>query len=161
MFSSVGIGFVNLKPHELHFCTTNSSFEKVKSFVDEQLEWLKKGNADIIIQNLCKLKNQEKDKLKFELIDSLLRYIENNKERMKYDLYKKKGYCIGSGAIESANKYVVQRRLKLAGMKWNQDNANFMVHLRAEYINKQMDAYYGIESNPLTNQIPTTKPAIS
>lgn len=123
--------------------------EKIKSFVDEQLEWLKKGNPDMVTQNLCKLKNKEKDKLKFELIDKLLKYIENNKEKMKYDLFKKRGYCIGSGAIESANKYVVQRRLKLSGIRWNPENAEYMAHLRAEYINRKLEGFLGVNNNPL------------
>tara|TARA_B100002003_G_C14092015_1_gene525235 strand:+ start:135 stop:1505 length:1371 start_codon:yes stop_codon:yes gene_type:complete len=122
---------------------------KIKSFVDEQLEWLKKGNTGILIQNLCKLKNKEKNKLKFELIDRLLKYIENNKERMKYDLYKKEGHCIGSGAIESANKYVIQRRLKLPGIRWEPENAEYMAHLRAEYINRKLEGFLGINYNPL------------
>lgn len=125
--------------------------DKVKrhSFVDEQLNWLKKGNADVVIQNLKQLKNKEKNKLKFELIDKIMRYIEHNKEKMKYDLYKKRDYCIGSGAIESANKFVVQRRLKLSGIRWEVQNAEYMAHLRAEYINRRLDGFLGVNYNPL------------
>jgi hypothetical protein len=78
-----------------------------------------------------------------------LKYIENNKERMKYDLYKKEGHCIGSGAIESANKYVIQRRLKLPGIRWEPENAEYMAHLRAEYINRKLEGFLGINYNPL------------
>ncbi len=123
--------------------------EKINLFVEEQLEWLKKGNTDVVIQNLLELKNREKDRLKFELIDKLLRYIEKNKHRMKYDLFKEKGYCIGSGAIESANKYVVQRRLKLSGIRWKPENAEYMAHLRADYINRNLEGFLGVNLNPL------------
>ena len=49
---------------------------------------------------------------------------------MKYAEFRKKGYFIGSGAIESANKYLVQARLKQAGMKWLTQGASAMIHLR-------------------------------
>jgi hypothetical protein len=39
-------------------------------------------------------------------------YIENNIDKINYKKYKKKGYYIGSGQIESANKIIVQRRFK-------------------------------------------------
>ncbi len=37
---------------------------------------------------------------------------------MKYDEYVSAGYCIGSGAIESAISTVVQQRCKLVGQRW-------------------------------------------
>lgn len=123
--------------------------KRINSFVDEQLEWLKKGNPDVVLQNLFELKNKERDKLKFELIDKIMGYIDNNKGKMKYDLYKKQGYCIGSGAIESANKHVIQKRLKLSGIRWELQNAEYMAHLRAEYTNRRLEGFLGVNINPL------------
>ena len=40
------------------------------------------------------------------------------------------GYPIGSGAVESANKLVVEARLKGSGMHWARDHVNLMVALR-------------------------------
>ena len=42
---------------------------------------------------------------------------------MEYPEYLAKGWCIGSGAVESACKTVVGQRLKLAGMRWGEDGA--------------------------------------
>jgi hypothetical protein len=75
-------------------------------------------------------------------------YFDNNKERMHYKQYRNNGYAIGSGAIESANKYVVQRRLKISGAVWTPDHANAMAHLRAEYINGRFDALHGMKNHP-------------
>jgi hypothetical protein len=47
--------------------------------------------------------------------------------------YKEKGYYVGSGAIESGNKVVLQKRLKLAGMRWNELPAQYLLSLRAKY----------------------------
>jgi hypothetical protein len=123
--------------------------KKINLFADEQLKWLEKGNPEIILQNMLELKGKEKDKLKFEMIDKLIGYIEKNKEKMRYDMYKKQGYCIGSGAIESANKHVIQKRLKLSGIRWELQNAEYMAHLRAEYINRRLDGFLGVNTNPL------------
>lgn len=125
-------------------------------FYEECKKYLKKGNIEIIEQILVELRDKQKSQQNKEFVDEKLKYFMANKEKMRYEKYKKEGICIGSGAIESANKYVVQRRLKLQGMKWNEDNANYMAHLRAEYINKKMDAHYGIKNNPLMNQIAET-----
>jgi hypothetical protein len=119
--------------------------EKINSFVGEQLEWLKKGNPGVVIQHLVELKKTTKH----ELTDKLIQYIEKNKDRMKYDLFKRQGHCIGSGAIESANKYVVQRRLKLPGIRWDAQNAEYMAHLRAEYINRRLEGFLGVNTGPL------------
>lgn len=41
-------------------------------------------------------------------VPNLKVYIENNRGRIDYRRYKLKGYNIGSGAIESGNKLVIQ-----------------------------------------------------
>lgn len=59
-------------------------------------------------------------------------YIKNNYEKIDYPEYIKNGYYVGSGAIESANKVLVQRRLKQAGMRWSVDKSQTVVSLRAK-----------------------------
>jgi hypothetical protein len=63
---------------------------------------------------------------------SLLGYIDNNINNIDYDTYKKNGWFIGSGAIESGNKSVLQQRLKQPGMRWNTDNGQFIVTLMSK-----------------------------
>jgi hypothetical protein len=50
---------------------------------------------------------------------------------MHYKQYKDAGYFIGSGAIESGHKHVIQQRLKLAGMRWSKSGAQYIASLRA------------------------------
>lgn len=42
-----------------------------------------------------------------------------------------KKYLMGSGAIESAHRNVVQQRLKLSGQRWSKRGAQQIVNLRA------------------------------
>ena len=65
-------------------------------------------------------------------VPNLYQYIWNNRDIIDYPTYKAKGYFIGSGAIESGHKTVLQERIKLAGMRWYQENAEKLLALRAK-----------------------------
>jgi len=64
---------------------------------------------------------------------NLYNYIENNINNIDYANYQQKGYFIGSGAIESGNRLVLQQRLKQPGMLWNDDTAQPLLTLRVKY----------------------------
>ncbi len=78
--------------------------------------------------------------------DGLLNYLRNNVGRMDYPSYLKKGWQIGSGAIESACKTVVNQRLCLGGMRWGEEGSDAVAHLRALYRSdaSQWDAFWAI-----------------
>lgn len=59
-------------------------------------------------------------------------YISNNIGRIDYKAYVAKGFFIGSGAVESGNKTVLQQRCKQAGMRWNVETAQNMLSLRSK-----------------------------
>jgi hypothetical protein len=61
----------------------------------------------------------------------LIGYYTKNRERMNYLTYVARGYPIGSGFIEAANKHVIQGRMKLAGQHWDPERADRMANLRA------------------------------
>jgi hypothetical protein len=68
-----------------------------------------------------------------EAIDDLVRYYRENASRMKYRLYREHSFPIGSGAVESAHRHVLQVRMKRAGQRWAMRNARRMARLRAAY----------------------------
>jgi hypothetical protein len=49
-----------------------------------------------------------------------------------YAEYKRRGYYLGSGPIEGANKRIVQKRCKQAGMMWKETNAQYMLTLKSK-----------------------------
>ncbi|MGH7865890.1 MAG: ISKra4 family transposase [Candidatus Binataceae bacterium] len=59
------------------------------------------------------------------------KYFENNAERMRYQEFLAHGLPIGSGMIESAHRYVLQARMKLAGQHWDPTRADRLAQLRA------------------------------
>jgi hypothetical protein len=60
-------------------------------------------------------------------------YFGNNLHRMAYPEYQAEGWQIGSGVVESACKTVVGQRLKGAGMRWGEEGAHALCHVRALY----------------------------
>ena len=49
---------------------------------------------------------------------------------------------IGSGAVESAHRYVIQDRLKIAGAWWTPENAHNMLALRTLRANNRWESYW-------------------
>jgi hypothetical protein len=51
-------------------------------------------------------------------------YLRKREALMQYPRFRQQGWPIGSGMVESANKLVVQARLKGPGMHWERKNVN-------------------------------------
>jgi hypothetical protein len=60
-----------------------------------------------------------------------LRYLETRLDQMDYFDFKAKGYPIGSGQIEGANKSVIGARMKRGGMRWSKQGINRMAVMRS------------------------------
>ena len=65
-------------------------------------------------------------------VPNILGYIQNNINKIDYPVYKEAGYFVGSGAIESGIKVVLQRRLKQSGMRWSVEGAQYIFTLRSK-----------------------------
>jgi hypothetical protein len=64
-----------------------------------------------------------------ELADHLA-YLEKREAQMQYPVFQAAGWPIGSGAVESGNKLVVEARLKGSGMHWARSHVDPMLALR-------------------------------
>ena len=78
-----------------------------------------------------------------ELTDNLA-YLEKREAQMQYPTFQAAGWPIGSGCVESANKVVVEARLKGAGMRWKRTNVNPMLVLRNAVCNKRWDEVWQV-----------------
>ena len=59
-------------------------------------------------------------------------------------LFKEKGLIIGSGAIESAHKDVLQKRLKLLEQRWTKQGLQQMAQLRTSLQKWKMESSHKI-----------------
>ena len=67
------------------------------------------------------------------------RYFTNNQNRMNYAEYIKQGLVIGSGAIESTHRTLIQSRMKQAGMHWKKKNVQSIASVKARYESGRWD----------------------
>ena len=68
-----------------------------------------------------------------------LAYLEKREAMMAYPEFQAAGWPIGDGAVESANKLVVEARMKGSGMHWARDHVDPMVALRNIACNDRWD----------------------
>lgn len=94
---------------------------------------LKHAGGEQMIRVLERLDRKKMSANVQEEQEGLLNYLRNNVHRMDYPNYLKRGWQIGSGAIESACKTVVNQRLCLGGMRWGEEGSDAVAHLRALY----------------------------
>lgn len=85
------------------------------------------------VHQAIKLIEEKKDEKVSDNTVNLHTYIMNNQKRIDYKAYKDNGYCIGSGAIESANKMVIQQRMKQSGMRWSIHGGQYIAALRTKH----------------------------
>lgn len=101
--------------------------DTTEEWLKEQLHTLKhEGPTDV----LSDLRALVRDHPELPELGASLAYLEKREAQMQYPMYLAQGWPIGSGAVESGNKVVVEARLKRAGMHWARDNVNPMLALR-------------------------------
>lgn len=84
---------------------------------------------------------------KREALETLIRYISTNEEQMRYDVFRSKGYDIGSGKVEAACKNVVGKRLKQSGMIWSRAGSSSTLALRVTWLNDRWEQLW--QNKPL------------
>ena len=112
----------------------------MKKWVKERLNQLIEGKVEAVIASLCELSSSNADVT--EQIGNNITYFTNNKERMRYNEYRAKGYHIGSGIVESACKHIVGQRLKQAGMTWSVVGADAIIQLRILWKNGEWSRFW-------------------
>jgi len=105
------------------------SAKQRKQWVSRQKKLLKGGQAEQVIANMKAVTTGSKSKV----LRRELEYFVKNKTRLSYNELSALGMPIGSGAIESAVRRIINLRLKSPCIFWNEDTAEEMLFLRAYY----------------------------
>jgi hypothetical protein len=113
----------------------------------ESLNWfkankaiLRAGKIETLIDNckaLCKGRKAKK-------IASLLAYFEEHADRMRYSDFESRNLPIGSGAVESGIRRVVNLRLKGNGIFWTRKVAEGLLHLRSQLLSGRWNDYLAL-----------------
>jgi hypothetical protein len=89
---------------------------------------LKEGRLDEVIAYLEGLKRGRRA----AAIQTEIAYLEKRRPLMRYDELRRKKLPIGSGAVESTIRRVVNLRVKGPGMFWKVEHAEAVIYLRAQ-----------------------------
>jgi len=100
---------------------------------------LHNGEVASVIRSLKGLSPRRKDLR--EMIRKAIGYFHENRERMRYNHFRAKGYFIGSGIVEAGCKHVVAKRFKQSGMRWSREGFLKLLHLRLCILNGDWDAF--------------------
>ena len=88
--------------------------EQRHQWIDRLVELMITQGITPVIKEIQKLPSHSKTNGQR---NKLIKYYKRNQQRMQYHHFLEKGLLIGSGAIESAHKDVLQQRLKLSGQR--------------------------------------------
>jgi len=94
------------------------------------------------IEHFLVRRYDEADTKKQQLLWEHLRYLQNNKDRMRYVTLECAGLPIGSGVTESAAKTVVGRRAKNSGQRWSEPGLRGVLTLRALHQSQRLPRFW-------------------
>jgi hypothetical protein len=129
---------------------------QLKKWFEQQCSRLKQGDPDEVLKEMERLKKRSErkgDEQAKEVIESSLAYLQKRREMIEYAKFQMEGYPIGSGCVESANKVVVESRLKQAGMRWKRENVDPMLGLRNVACNQRWEEAWLEVSNYNREQV--------
>ncbi len=103
-----------------------------KQWLTEQLHQLKHDGPDAVLTNAQALADAHPDQPE---LNKALNYLLKREAQLNYPAFQAAGWPIGDGAVESANKLVVENRLKGSGMHWAPTHVDPMLALRNIAVN--------------------------
>jgi len=112
------------------------------SWLNRRKSLLQKGHVKNVIAALRPYSEPKTVEESNAPVRGCLRYLENRTGQFDYPEAQARGLPIGSGEIESAHRYIIQERLKIAGAWWTPENARFMLALRVDRADGYWNRYW-------------------
>ena len=113
-----------------------------KGWTEQQKKHLKNNDYQTVIDNLSPFVEDQMIEESKAPVRACHRYLSNRTDQLDYKSALDQGLPIGSGEIESAHRYVIQKRLKLSGAWWKASNVNPMLSLRVVRANNEWSEYW-------------------
>jgi hypothetical protein len=109
-------------------------------WVEATLTRLYLGNVSAVLGSLRRMHATSDDAA--PALANCSEYLEAHRGRTLYRKFRQGGYPLGSGGIESANKFICHVRLKRSGAWWYELNSNQMLALRCAKYNGTFDQVF-------------------
>jgi len=113
-----------------------------KIWMETQKRLLKNNEYQTVLFNLQTCFQSDKVQGDKEVVRKCHQYLSKRINYLDYKGALEKGLPIGSGEIESAHRYVIQKRLKLSGAWWTVENIKQMLALRVLRANGEWNNYW-------------------
>jgi len=113
------------------------------AWMQEKQDWLKDNCWPEVLESLRPYLEEASIDDPDAPVRACFRYISNRCHFLDYKGALALGLPIGSGEIESAHRYVIQTRLKIAGAWWKEENLSKMLALRIVRANQDWENYWG------------------
>lgn len=112
------------------------------AWMEEKKNWLKDNRWPDVLETLRSFLEPESVPDEQAPVRACHRYISNRTDCLDYKGALAAGLPIGSGEIESAHRYVIQVRIKIAGAWWKTENLSKMLALRVVRVNRRWQDYW-------------------
>jgi hypothetical protein len=116
--------------------------EKKREWLKRQQEKMKQNRTSEVIERLREGASKQKKEESESAVQVCRRYLTNHEQYLDYKRAIEKGLPIGSGEIEGGHRWVIQKRLKLSGAWWKEENAEKMLALRVVRANNEWQPYW-------------------
>jgi hypothetical protein len=113
-------------------------------WVSDKLHTIDAGDVRQVIRTLKGYQGQGKER-----ITNLSEYLKRFRDAVDYDYFRAMGLPIGSGEVESAHRYIPQKRLKIPGATWHPDTVNPMLALRIIRATEATPVFWAIHRRDL------------
>jgi hypothetical protein len=98
------------------------------------------GKVGLVLGGLRRMQAQSAEAAK--AMTNCWEYLAEHRARTDYRKFRRGGYPLGSGGIESSNKFICHVRLKRSGAWWYEVNSNQMLALRCAKYNGTLDQVF-------------------
>jgi len=116
--------------------------QEVLPLVRQRVTQVLQGKVETVIRTLRRLAAElGLSSAKKKMMARICRYLNKNRQRMRYDEYLRRGYPIASGIIEGACRHLIKDRMERAGMHWTLAGAQAMLDLRSVWIGRQWETF--------------------
>jgi hypothetical protein len=107
--------------------------QQAQEWVEATLTRLYMGKVGHVLRGLQRMQPTSEEALK--AMDNCWVYLNEHRGRTTYRQLRRGGYPLGSGGMESANKFICHVRLKRSGAWWYENSSNQMLALRCAKYN--------------------------
>jgi len=139
--------FIGYREKKFHTVLGPVAVKRAYYYDKERRQWahkrrkeLDQGKVEKVINPISELPASSKEEK--ELFEKEANYFDKNKNRMRYNEFRKEGLFVGSGVLEARCRTVIGQRLKQSGMHWTVKGANNILALRCCFFSNRWEDFW-------------------